>query len=351
MQSLVERFRKLNSLPEKRLEVMERMQRFGSIGLSQLVDIVENELSQPLGDYRQAFAQAAAAEGVKKLDAGILPEIAKVRSEVLALSKKEDLKKEDILKTADPGLARLKKLILFSREDVLQKHPELARRREALQLLGRQWEKCAELLLVTQAEEDEREKTEKKEKEKADAEAKAKAKTKAEGDAQEEAEEIALPSFEKYLVKEEEMAAALAMPMDDQTRLTLAANAQLAGRLDLEEGRCILDLNLTRSLLGLRAVQIDPALAAVARDHAGDMQTLKFFSHESPVPGKKTPKDRAKRFGVSYSGENIAMGEVDGTEANRMWWHSPGHLKNMLASHSRVGVGRSGSYWTEMVGD
>src|SRR5258706_1771019 len=177
MQSLVERFRKLNSLPEKRLEVMERMQRFGSIGLSQLVDIVENELSQPLGDYRQAFAQAAAAEGVKKLDAGILPEIAKVRSEVLALSKKEDLKKEDILKTADPGLARLKKLILFSREDVLQKHPELARRREALQLLGRQCEKSAELLLVTHAEGDEREKTEKKEKEKADAEAKAKAQT------------------------------------------------------------------------------------------------------------------------------------------------------------------------------
>ena len=48
---------------------------------------------------------------------------------------------------------------------------------------------------------------------------------------------------------------------------------------------------------------------------------------------------------------NIAMGTVDGTTANLMWWHSPGHHKNMLGSHSRVGVGKSGVYWTELFGN
>ena len=96
---------------------------------------------------------------------------------------------------------------------------------------------------------------------------------------------------------------------------------------------------------------IDPDLTGAARDHSADMESLKFFAHESPVPGKKTPGDRAQRFGTSYSGENIAMGTIDGTAANQMWWHSPGHHKNMLGSHGRVGVGRSGVYWTELFGN
>jgi uncharacterized protein YkwD len=349
MQGVIAQFRKVRGQQEQRLAAIENMQNVGPIGLGQLLDIIQKELGKPVGDYRQAFFKAAAGEGVKNLNESYLAEITKLRGEVLALSKQQELKKEDIIKVGDPGLARLKELIIFNRDDVLKKHPELSKRRDALQPLGKQWEKCSELLLTAQAEEEEKAK---KEKEKKDSEkAEAKAKTKADQDATETEEPMEFPSFEKYLVKEEEIAAALAMPMDEQTRLTLAANAQLAGKLDPEEARCILDLNLTRSLLGLKALQIDPPLTAAARDHSGDMETLKFFAHESPVPGKKTPGDRTQRFGTSYSGENIAMGTVDGTAANLMWWHSPGHHKNMLGSHSRVGVGKSGTYWTELFGN
>ena len=43
-------------------------------------------------------------------------------------------------------------------------------------------------------------------------------------------------------------------------------------------------------------------------------------------------------------------GTVDGAAANQMWWHSPGHHKNVLGNHTRVGLGRSGKYWTELFG-
>ena len=112
----------------------------------------------------------------------------------------------------------------------------------------------------------------------------------------------------------------------------------------------MLALNLTRNLLGLPSLAIDMKLTAAARDHSKDMEELKFMAHESPVPGKKTPEDRAARFGTSSLGENIFQGSRDGNAANRAWFHSPGHFKNMLGDHQRVGVGRSGVYFTEMFG-
>lgn len=351
VQEIIAQFRKVRGMQEQRLAAIERMQAIGPMGLKQLLEIIQKELGKQVGDYRQAFFKAAAMEGTKNLNEGNLAEIAKLRAEVLALSKQPELKKEEIVKVGDPGLARLKELIIFGRDDVLQKHSALAKRRDALQPLGQQWEKCAGLLLAAQAEEDEKARKEKEEKERDKAAPQTGPKVKGDGETDEDVESFEPPTFEEYLVKEEEMAAALAMPMDDQTRQALAFNAQLAAKLDPEEARCILDLNLTRSLLGLKSVRIDLALTAAARDHSADMETLKFFAHESPVPGKKTPGDRAQRFGSSYSGENIAMGTVDGTAANRMWWHSPGHHKNMLGSHGRVGVGKSGVYWTELFGN
>ena len=95
---------------------------------------------------------------------------------------------------------------------------------------------------------------------------------------------------------------------------------------------------------------IDPALCAAARDHAHDMETSNFFSHESPLPGKRTIGDRAQRLGTKADGENIAHGPSVGADAVRMWWYSPGHHKNMLGNYRRVGLGRSGTLWTMMFG-
>ena len=142
----------------------------------------------------------------------------------------------------------------------------------------------------------------------------------------------------------------LSVPMDAKSRETLTANVKTARQLNPEEARTILALNLTRNLLGLPVLAIDLRLSVAARDHSKDMLKRKFFAHESPVPGKKTPWDRARRFGTTASGENIALGYHDGIAANLGWFHSPGHHKNMLGAHTRVGVGRVGSYYTELFG-
>jgi len=87
-----------------------------------------------------------------------------------------------------------------------------------------------------------------------------------------------------------------------------------------------------------------------ARDHAKDMVEKKFFAHDSPVPGKKTPWARAKRFGTSAHAENIAAGANTGADTIRLWWYSPGHHKNMMGGHARVGLGRHKKTWTQLFG-
>ena len=214
-------------------------------------------------------------------------------------------------------LARLTEIFVVNRADVSAQSKDLQAERERLQALGTQWERCLAALPQNAPVEGASKKS---------------------------------FTFEEYLAGEEELAAGLAVPMDPKTQQVLAMNARWAGQLDPEEARTVLALNLTRNLLGLPALVIDLKLAAAARDHSKDMEEKKFFAHESPVPGKTTPWDRAARFGTSASAENIFMGSPDGKAANQAWFHSPGHFKNMLGDHQRVGVGRSGVYFTEEFG-
>jgi uncharacterized protein YkwD len=79
------------------------------------------------------------------------------------------------------------------------------------------------------------------------------------------------------------------------------------------------------------------------------MSTRGFFSHTSPVPGKKTPWDRAKRFGTQARAENIFMGPTDALRVNQGWFHSPGHHKNMLnPGFTYIGLGRYQRHWTQV---
>jgi uncharacterized protein YkwD len=342
LQGLIVEFRKARAQPEARLEVIDRMAKLGPIGLTNLLEVINQELGKQLTDYRQAFSKAAGAIIAKRTEVASLQEIGQLRKVVLDLSKEEGLTKEQIVEKSDPALAKLKSLILISPQDILAANPPLTTRRETLGTLGSQWEKCATLLLQAQSDEEKQSKPA--------TEQASETVPLAEPTPAAESPPPAAPSFTAYLAKEEEIAAALALPMDPQTRAVLAHNSQLAGKLDPEEARCVLDLNLMRNLLGLSALRIDLPLTATARDHSSDMATHNFFAHESPVPGKKDPWERAKRFGTTASGENIAMGTLDGAVANEMWWHSPGHHKNMLGDHTRVGLGKHGRHWTELFG-
>lgn len=118
-----------------------------------------------------------------------------------------------------------------------------------------------------------------------------------------------------------------------------------------KERRGVQDLNLMRLLVGQNALEIDPKLCNASRGHSADMARLRFFDHTSPVPGKRTPSDRARAAGTSGGGENIYMGSTDPLAANRGWFYSPGHHKNMFSpGYRRVGLGNEGRHWTQMFG-
>lgn len=142
----------------------------------------------------------------------------------------------------------------------------------------------------------------------------------------------------------------LATVMPEKDRKTILANERDFGDLDPEEVAGIIDLNRIRVRAGLSALRLDLKLCDAGRGHSQDMVEHDFFAHESPVPGKKSPGDRAAKAGTSGGAENIAFGQQTGLEAIQAWWYSPGHHRNMMGNHSRVGLGRFKTHWTQMFG-
>lgn len=98
-------------------------------------------------------------------------------------------------------------------------------------------------------------------------------------------------------------------------------------------------MNADRRANGLSDLKVSSAVTAVARSHAQDMVNRKFFSHSNP--DGKTPSDRLKAAGISYSavGENIAENtSVQAAETSFM--NSSGHRANILNSnYTTVGIG------------
>ena len=89
-------------------------------------------------------------------------------------------------------------------------------------------------------------------------------------------------------------------------RKIMAANETAKVPLDIKRG--IRDLNVMRLVFGKNALAVDEKLCACSVDHSKDMKEKGFFDHTSPIAGKKSPWDRARNFGTTANGENIAMG-------------------------------------------
>lgn len=318
VQRLVTQFRRAKSNTEKQGELIDEAITLGPQAVGAIHQVIGRELQPSLDRYRNQFFARAESLSRQKLQAVDPNEVAALRQRVLALQDQPGFSKEMIQAQGDPAMARLAEIFVLDRESVLQASSDLQEDRAALSERGEVWQRCAAALFDALPDEQKKDRQP--------------------------------PVFDEYLQGEEELAVGLAVPMDGATRAVLAANARLASQIDGEEARCILALNVMRNLLGLRPVAIDLKLCLAARDHSQDMERLKFFSHDSPVPGKTTPWDRARRAGTSASGENIFVGSTDGRVANKAWFHSPGHHKNMLGNHKRVGLGRSGAYFTELFG-
>jgi len=233
-------------------------------------------------------------------------DIRAARKVVLGLVVRPGLEKSDIIAKGDPAMKTLTGLAGVDRQAVLDGQEALARLRAKLLKMWALRNRCAG----------------------------------AEG-----------TPAETLLLGLEEMLAMGAMPVPSAARSLLEANFALAQKLKPEVAAGIRDLNRMRLLLGLGSLAIDPRLCEAARGHSRDMVEKNFFSHDSPVPGKATPWARARQAGTTASSENIAAGTTTGAGANRMWFHSPGHFKNMFgAHHRRVGLGNFGRDWTQMFG-
>ena len=157
---------------------------------------------------------------------------------------------------------------------------------------------------------------------------------------------------EQIISREKEAISSVAGLPRDGLRI-MKENDKIAAKENIpdDEREGIREVNDWRLLLGLNALLIDSKLCGASRGHSEDMDKHKFFAHESPVAGKKTPWDRAANEGTKASGENIYMGSTAPTAANKGWFYSPGHHKNMFkGSHNTIGLGRHGKHWTQMFG-
>jgi len=288
---------------------------FGPEGQRKVLPIAQAKYRRLGREYKIAFARrgkaifAARLGELKKTGKStrqIDQDIRDARKDVLDLVAESNLEKSEIVAKGDPAMKTLEALMGLERKVVLDSDEALAELRGKLL---RMW------VLRSRCDDEE------------------------------------APPAETQLLGLEEMLAMQAMPISSSARSVLEANFVPAQKLAPEEAAGIDDLNRMRLLLGLSALAIDLQLCEAARGHSRDMVEKKFFAHESPVPGKATPWDRARKAGTTASGENIAAGTSTGAGANRMWFHSPGHFKNMFgARHRRTGLGNHDKHWTQMFG-
>jgi uncharacterized protein YkwD len=343
---LLQKYRAAGSDVEKKQEICLKVLAIGPAAAPLMLAAVERDLQPEMRKYLtkfQAQAVAAARQKAAKVD---LNQVMAMRVAVHDLQKLGDaFTKEVIVEKIEPVVQKLKAALLLDRGEVLEKSPELKTERKKLESYAEMYERCR-TLLPTQPT--------KQVPKKAGSNgnpARGVPANSSPNNGLAERKTIDQPaSLASYFQGEEELAASLAIPQDPRTRSILAMNAKLAENLDPEEARAIMELNLTRTLLGLPAMAIDLRLCEAAREHCQDMERLKFFSHESPVEGKKSFVDRARLVGATASGENIFTGTSSGKSAHEGWFHSPGHHRNQMGNATRVGVGRSGTLFTQMFG-
>ena len=90
---------------------------------------------------------------------------------------------------------------------------------------------------------------------------------------------------------------------------------------------------------GLRALERDPDLDAVAEAHSKEMARLRTFAHVLPTTGSLGDRLRAKGYAFRSIGENIGLSNDVGT-AHEAIAGSPAHLANLLdPRHRRLGLG------------
>lgn len=276
------------------------------------------------------FARAAPRHVEARLTRTVRAEIEELRARVLGHSRDGGLTKETVRTVCDPAVEELEGWLALNHRELLAADEDLGELEdEALSLatdawvVADWWDDAAEVLAGDPAG----------------------ARYLARAERPEDLEgagEALSHALEELAVR--------ATPMTSGDLKALDSNAELAGKLDPEEFAGVRILNLRRVYLGLPALTLDLKLTAASRSHSRDMVEHGFFAHDSPIAGRETPWKRAAQEGTSAGAENIAAGQSTGEGAIQAWWYSPGHHRNMMGGHARVGLGRHASTWTQLFG-
>ena len=109
-------------------------------------------------------------------------------------------------------------------------------------------------------------------------------------------------------------------------------------------------LNQQRAAQGLGPVRINARLSRASVDHARDMATNNYFSHQGR--NGSTFVQRAQAAGYNcVAAENLAVGQTTEAAVVTAWMNSAGHRRNILTPDAtEFGVGRVGNTWVVMFG-
>jgi len=105
----------------------------------------------------------------------------------------------------------------------------------------------------------------------------------------------------------------------------------------------LLAVNTERQKKDLKPLRPNEKLTKAAQNKAQDMSDKNYFSHISPVDGKKW-SDFIKESDYSYhvAGENLANGFQDVPRMVESWMNSPSHKENILNKEvTDTGIGIS----------
>ncbi|MEZ6186359.1 MAG: CAP domain-containing protein [Planctomycetota bacterium] len=148
------------------------------------------------------------------------------------------------------------------------------------------------------------------------------------------------------------------IPATDEERKRFERDAKVreynATRTDFPEDvrEQVRILNDYRDMLGVHALALEERLVTTAKGHSEWMERTGTFDHNSTLPGRRTPQDRANANGYTAGvGENIAYGYNSAQTVHDGWYNSSGHHRNMVnPNFHEIGVGRAGTYWTQNFG-
>ena len=312
--SLFKDFEKYKGNDRRRTEIIRQMMVLGRPVAQKMFDILDRDIRKKWPLYQTGFTSSAKKIGARKNTVGVRKEIASLQLKVQSLRKLgKGLTKDQIIRIGDPALKRLHKLKVIDVREIFNSNSKLQRQRENIIAIAEQRALCIERLILRE----------------------------------DEAETFGLKEISEY----EKLNASLAFGAPLAHLQILNLNSKINKTVLPEEAAAVRDMNQYRILIGLSPCSLDPRLCLASREHSKDMEQKKFFAHDSPIPGKKSPWDRAKLAGTTANAENIFKGNQEGHAANRAWWYSPGHHINMLNPDAkRAGMGIHGKHWTQMFG-